>query len=208
MQIALLFLKNKCVNFTQINKNEKGANMKKGVKMKKICFIAPSGYGKSTAIKLLSEKYPLKNIKIASPLYFLQDEFYKFIGKSMKGEQDGELLQFLGGKIRKENPDFLLKEFEKSVDEVKNVSLLTNDDCRPPDYEFLKKLGFIFVEIKGFKHQRVDHTLSNDKSALEWQNSIPCDYVVENFENIAKYRENLFNLMEKIEVEDKYDNKI
>lgn len=71
--------------------------------MKKICFIAPSGYGKSTAVKLLSEMCDVKNIKIAEPLYELQNYFYDFINTKMKGEQDGELLQFLGAKIRKHN---------------------------------------------------------------------------------------------------------
>ena len=30
----------------------------------KICFLAPSGYGKSTAIKILEKRYEIKNIKI------------------------------------------------------------------------------------------------------------------------------------------------
>ena len=39
--------------------------------MYKICFIAPSGYGKSTAISILKKFYQLENIKIAEPLYYL-----------------------------------------------------------------------------------------------------------------------------------------
>ena len=167
----------------------------------KISFIAPSGYGKSTAIKILSERYEVKNIKIAQPLYELQDKFYKFIGVAMTGEQDGELLQFLGAKIRKENPQFLLDEFSKKVAEAHENYIITNDDCRPPDFEYLKKLGFIFVEIVGFKRERKDHSPINSTNALEWQNPIICDYCVENTKTIEDYRENLFNLMKKLKGE-------
>lgn len=165
----------------------------------KICFIAPSGYGKSTAIKILSEKYPLKNIKIAQPLYELQEKFYKFISTQMTGEQDGELLQFLGAKIRKENPTFLLDKFSEKVAEIEGDCIITNDDCRPPDYEHLKSLGFIFVEIVGFKRERDDHSPVNSKNSLEWQNPIKCDFKVENIKDIEEYRKNLFDLMKKIE---------
>ncbi len=166
----------------------------------KICFIAPSGYGKSTAIKILSERYPIKNIKIGEPLYTLQEKFYKFIGKEMKSEQDGELLQFLGAKIRKENPTFLLEEFSKKVKECGEDYIITNDDCRPPDYEHLKNEGFIFVEIVGFKHDRNDHTPVDNKNSLEWQNPIICDFKVENLKKIENFRENLFNLMKKLKM--------
>ena len=94
----------------------------------KLCFIAPSGFGKSTAIGILNEKFALRNIKIAEPLYELQNYFYGFIGVKMKGEQDGELLQYLGMKIRKENNTFLLDEFTQNFSKVSNVELITNDD--------------------------------------------------------------------------------
>ena len=42
----------------------------------KICFLAPSSYGKSTAIKLLQKHFDIKNIRIAEPLYELQSDFY------------------------------------------------------------------------------------------------------------------------------------
>ena len=119
----------------------------------------------------------------------------------MEGEQDGELLQFLGAKIRKENPNFLLAQFSKKVNETEEKFIITNDDCRPPDFEYLKNMGFIFVEIVGFKRDRNDHSPINSKNALEWQNSINCDYKVENIKKIEDFRENLLNLMKKIEME-------
>lgn len=165
----------------------------------KICFIAPSEYGKNTAVKILKTKYRLTNIKIAEPLYKLQRAFYKFIGKKMTGEQDGELLQYLGQKIRKENPYFIINEFEKKLKgKLSFDGIIANDDCRPPDYKFLKNGGFIFVRINGFKRNRIDHTKSNPLSDLEWQKQMPCDYVVDNLGSIQEYEHNLFKLMKEI----------
>lgn len=166
---------------------------------KRICLIAPSGYGKSTAIKLISKNFKIKNIKIAEPLYNLQFHFYQTIDKTMNGEQDGELLQFFGAKIRKENPTFLLNEFKKQIDKFNNCDvIITNDDCRPPDYDYLKKLGFVFVEIKGFSHARQDHAKIDKKNSLEWQSEIKCDFCVENTSTLKQYEQNLIQLISKI----------
>ncbi len=165
----------------------------------KISFIAPSEYGKNTAVNILKEKFNLINIKIALPLYKLQDDFYRFINKNMVGEQDGELLQYYGAKIRKENSQFLLDEFSKKLKKVINFDgIITNDDCRPPDFQFLKQNGFIFVKINGFKRDRLDHTKSNPSSRLEWHQNLPCDFEVDNFGTMEEYQKNLYNLMDKI----------
>ena len=55
------------------------------------------------------------------------------------------------------------------------------------------------MEIVGFKRERNDHSPINNKNALEWQNPIICDFKVENIKKIEDFRENLFNLMKKIE---------
>lgn len=165
----------------------------------KLCFLAPSEYGKNTAVKILSKKYPIKNIKIAEPLYHLQKYFYDYISTPLQGEQDGELLQYLGKKIRNENPSFLLKQFLKELQCLDNYQgIITNDDCRPPDYQFLKDLGFIFVKINGFKRARIDHSKSDPSSCLEWHNNTPHDYVVNNLGTLQEYEDNLYRLMEKI----------
>jgi len=129
----------------------------------KICFLAPSGYGKSTAVRLLGEITKIKNIKIAEPLYEMQSKFYESIGVDIGLKQDGELLQFLGKKIRKENKYFLLDEFKKRLREIeKEDVVITNDDCRPADYAFLKDLGFTFVKINGYRRDRDDHVMSDE----------------------------------------------
>ena len=172
----------------------------------KLCFLAPSGYGKSTAIGILKENYELTNIKIAEPLYELQNYFYKYIGVEMQGEQDGELLQFLGMKIRKESRSYLLDKFTEKFNNVQNVSFITNDDCRPPDYEYLKSLGFIFIGINGYNRDRLDHRPSDPKLSIEWQEQVNCDYWLDNWGSMDEYRYNINNLMKQIEIDKRGNN--
>lgn len=163
----------------------------------KICFLAPSGYGKSTAIEILKKHYVIKNIKIGEPLYELQSDFYKKIGKNICNKQVGELLQFYGKKIRKENSEYLLKVFKEKLDKT-SENIITNDDCRPDDYVFLKKENFIFIKINGYKRDRDDITAINNKDTIEWQTNIPFDYEIDNLGTIEEYEEKLINLINKI----------
>lgn len=165
----------------------------------KICFLGPSGYGKSTAVQILNNYYSTVNIKIGEPLYDLQKDFYTKIKTELKGEQDGELLQFLGMKIRKENPQYLLEDFKERLAKVPfETEIITNDDCRPYDYDCLKQLDFIFVKIEGFKRDRVDHSNSNPNLKIEWQSEIPFDYILQNFSDLDTYTENILNLVKEI----------
>lgn len=163
----------------------------------KICFIAPSGYGKTTAVNYLTNKYGAVNIKIADFLYEIQDYIYLRMGIDTKGKQDGELLQFLGKKIRSIDEKFLLEEFNRKISVCKN-NLILNDDCRPFDYKFLKSIGFIFVRIEGYSHERNDLTKIDKNSNLEWDNIPACDYVVLNEFTLEEYFKNLDRLIGEI----------
>lgn len=163
----------------------------------KICFLAPSGYGKSTAIEILKNYFDIKNIKIAEPLYELQNEFYKKIGLDDENKQDGELLQFYGKKIRSIDKKYLLNIFKEKLDKCTN-NIITNDDCRPDDYEYLKSLGFIFIRINGFKRDRNDITNIDNKNKIEWQSNIPFDYEIDNFGSLLDYEKELVNLFRNI----------
>lgn len=165
----------------------------------KICFLAPSGYGKSTASKFIESEFNAKVIKIGKPLYDLQSEFYNRLGIDIGDRQDGELLQFYGYKVRKESPKYLLNTFYEYLCNCEGVSdVLINDDCRPMDYEALKEMGFVFVKINGYKRDRDDHVQVDSKSSLEWQCSIPYDYEVDNFGTMEEYADNILSLVRKI----------
>ena len=163
----------------------------------KICFLSPSGFGKSTAIEILKKHFDIKNIKIAEPLYELQNEFYKMLRKSDEGKQDGELLQFYGKKVRSVDKNYLLNTFKEKV-LISNNSIITNDDCRPDDYEYLKSLGFIFIKINGFKRDRNDLTNIDIKNKIEWQSNIPYDYEIDNYGSKLEYEKNLLSIVRYI----------
>lgn len=163
----------------------------------KICFLAPSSYVKSTAIEILQKYFDIRNIKIAEPLYELRNNFYKKLGIDIGDKQDGELLQFYGKKVRKEDSTFLLNKFKNKVDKI-NSDIITNDDCRPYDYMFLKELGFIFIKINGYRRDRNDITLADSKSSIEWQEQIPFDYEINNYGTLEEYEYELLNLMNDI----------
>lgn len=163
-----------------------------------VCFVAPSGYGKSTASEILIKEYGGTIIKIAKPLYDLQKDFYSRLGiKSDK--QDGELLQFFGRKVRDIKPGYLLDMFCDNVNLLKDYfNIIINDDCRPLDYECLRELGFIFVRINGYVRDREDFTKADPKCSLEWQSEIPCDYELDNYGSFEEFRRNIIELMEVI----------
>lgn len=163
----------------------------------KICFLAPSGYGKSTASEFIKSEFNASVVKIAKPLYELQSDFYKKIGIEIGDRQDGELLQFYGYKIRKENPEYLLHTFYDNVS-IFDSEIIINDDCRPMDYEALKEMGFVFVKINGYKRDRDDHVKADDKSSLEWQDSIPYDYELDNYGSIEEYKQSILELINRI----------
>jgi len=167
----------------------------------KISFIAPTGFGKTTATKLLSELYPgTVNIKLATPLYEIQRYIYNKIGVRMLGEQDGELLQFLGYKIQKEAPTYLAHEFEKLFIRVRlSANLITNDDCRAHNYLFLKNLGFRFVRINGYSRSRADHSKVDSCHTVEnGLAELDCEYLLDNLLDIDTYKQNLRVLVERI----------
>ena len=165
----------------------------------KLSFIAPTGYGKSTAVKIICDKFEgAVNIKLAAPLYRLQKYFYRFIGVVLTGEQDGELLQFLGCKIQKEAPDFLAQTFYRSFCKASQfANIITNDDCRPHNYQFLKNLGFKFVRIQGLQWNRNDHTKVDQGHLVEKGiENLQCNYFLDNFSSLEEYKSNVLLMME------------
>lgn len=76
--------------------------------------------------------------------------------------------------------------------------IVTNDDCRPPDYQEIKRLGFVFVGINGFCRDRTDQTKADLNHTLEWQKDVQCDLYINNFGSIAEYKIELKKLLTKI----------
>ena len=150
----------------------------------KICLYGPTGSGKTTIAQHLIRKYNAELIKIATPLYQMQNEFYQKLGKTISG-QDGEFLQFLASKILKENPFWLTDQFLKKVSQS-NKHLIVNDDCRLNSYDVLKKDGFIFIRVSTsskniLKRMRNDHTPIDTNHPVEQGfDKFNADHIIEN----------------------------
>lgn len=171
-------------------------------KQLKLSFIAPSGYGKTTAVEFMHRIYDTVNLKLAAPLYEIQESYYRILNIDISGKQDGELLQFLGNKIQREYPYFLADSFYKQLEQVSKENLiLTNDDCRPHNYIFLKEMGFLFVKIVGNCYTREDVTPINRAHPVEWTAEIPYDFIVENKGTVLEFENNIRKLVKRIAAE-------
>lgn len=147
----------------------------------RLSLVGPTGSGKSTLAQKLTQSYAFEIIKIARPLYEMQEYFYARLGKEIVG-QDGELLQFLGGKIEKEAPGWLCNDFIRRL----YSGNVVNDDCRLNCYQALRDAGFkfIFVDTPEYirnERLRNDHTSVDPNHIVEkFPNKSECDYSVDN----------------------------
>lgn len=85
-----------------------------------------------------------------------------------------------------------------AVSKEKDVKIITNDDCRPHNYEALRKMGFKFVLINGYSRVRNDYTKADPNSEVEWRDAIPHDYTIDNMFGYSEYRKALIKLMGEI----------
>lgn len=120
----------------------------------KLALLGGPGVGKDTFIRCFRELYPhfsSRLIRLANPLYEVQNFIYKICSKEIeKDAQDGVLLNFLGKHMRSINPNVLLQPFAQAVKEIeaeKSVDLILCSDVRPIDVQFVKQLGFTIVHI-------------------------------------------------------------
>lgn len=164
----------------------------------KISIIGQTGNGKTTTAKIIENHFKANIIKLAEPLYDIQKEIYDKLGITLKG-QDGELLQFLGDKIQRLSPEFLVKEFFKKCE---NIEFIVNDDCRPHNYKYLKDKGFIFFFIDGIQRERKeDHTSVDKNHKVEWNDKearLKSDYILENKGSIEELEKKIIKLINSL----------
>lgn len=129
-----------------------------------VSLVGPTGAGKTTIAKELLGIFDASLIKIAAPIYEMQEYFYNTLGKAVNS-QDGELLQYLASKIEQESPGWLAKTFIESA-KLNNGKLIINDDCRLNAYKYLKNENILFIRVDTNqatrrKRMRNDHTRLN-----------------------------------------------
>lgn len=166
-----------------------------------------SGSGKSTTAALAREYFArydmrVRTVKLAEPLYDLQQRFYAVAGKAIGPyDQDQQLLERIAAELRRISPTSLVDDFDRRCRAVE-ADVVLNDDLRDPhvDYLRLAELGFHFIRIRCDERIRIerlarrgDLTHVYDSRTTSEIDLIPADAVVDNSVN------ELSALREKVE---------
>ena len=122
--------------------------------MLKLAIYGLSGSGKSTVAKIIKNYYQQRNkkvefIKLAYPLYKIQQIFYETAGKKIDFyDQDQVLLEAIARHLRKISKTALADDFIARL-KLCTADVVINDDIRDyeNDYPVLKREKFIFYRV-------------------------------------------------------------
>lgn len=148
----------------------------------RLALFGRPGAGKSTSSAIFrgvleAAGHAVAVVKLAAPLYDVQDAFYERGGfPLMPGQQDGELLNFLGSHFRSVSQPFLLEDFGRRCGRASllGAAVILCDDARPADLAGLRERGFWLVRVSApaavrlrRKAQRGDRTAGLDDHSTE-----------------------------------------
>jgi hypothetical protein len=120
----------------------------------RVSLIAPSGSGKSTTAAFMLERcgmlgLPSRIVKLAAPLYRLQQQFYRVAGIDIDpGAQNQKLLEDIATHLRTIRSDALVRDFLGRLS-AEASDVVINDDLRDmeTDLPALQQAGFIVVRV-------------------------------------------------------------
>ncbi len=130
--------------------------------MIKLAVYGLSGCGKSTVARIIADyfsagKKTIEFIKLAYPLYKIQQVYYETAGGKIDFyEQDQLLLESIAANLRRISSLSLVNDFMERL-KKSEADVVINDDIRDyqTDYPALKKEGFIFVKVHCDEELRV-----------------------------------------------------
>lgn len=134
--------------------------------MIKLAFYGLSGSGKSSAAKITKEYFNKKSmsveiIKLADPIYKLQEKFYLTANQHIEpDDQDQILMENIAANLRRINSNSLVDSFDQRL-KNSSANVVINDDVREfeIDYKYLKRNNFTFIRIvcdEGKRIQRLN----------------------------------------------------
>ncbi|MCD4644867.1 hypothetical protein AR454_21770 [Bacillus mycoides] len=182
--------------------------------MKKIVLYGLAGSGKSTSASIVKEFYRLRDlrvevVKLAQPLYELQQHFYQIAGCKIDFyDQDQPLLENIATQLRSISSTSLVDYFKYRMKEVE-ADVVINDDLRDPhvDYPALKQEGFIFIRVRCPEEIRIERLkMRGDKSVVINSKStaqldlIKPDYIVDNCTiDIQDLQKKIYTILEELQ---------
>jgi hypothetical protein len=147
-----------------------------------IAITGRMGTGKTTAFKYIERKLKKnkKNIfylKLAAPLYEMQDTIYRIAGLNPPEAKDRELLQYLGTDWGRKISDTLwidifINKYKQIIEQNPDATVLCDDVRFVNEAEMVKSIGGYVLKLVG--SQRGIHVRSTEhKSELEIINIDP-----------------------------------
>ncbi|WP_175407867.1 hypothetical protein [Streptomyces sp. TRM64462] len=131
----------------------------------RVAVVGLAGAGKSTCASLIEEFARDKGltharVKLAKPLYDLQEQVYRAAGTSLAdGAQDQVLMEALADAMRRIRPASLADDFVRRLADT-DAELIVNDDLRDPhvDAPALRAHGFRVLRVtceEGLRQERL-----------------------------------------------------
>jgi dephospho-CoA kinase len=122
--------------------------------MLKLAFYGESGCGKSTVTKICEDYFDRAKkktaiVKLAEPLYDIQEYIYEKCGISIEHYQQNQVLLEDAAKwMRMVRADSLVNSFAYRLS-MEKADIIINDDIRnyDIDYKYLKLIGFFFIRL-------------------------------------------------------------
>jgi hypothetical protein len=120
----------------------------------RVSLVAPSGSGKSSTAAFMLERCAMlglsaRVVKLATPLYLLQQQFYRVAGIEIDPfAQNQRLLESIAVNLRAIRRDALVRDFLRRL-EAETSDVIINDDLRDveTDLPALREAGFIIVRV-------------------------------------------------------------
>ncbi|MFD8498264.1 hypothetical protein [Amycolatopsis sp. NPDC059657] len=173
-----------------------------------LSIIGLTGCGKSTFAALAAEfaadrGLSFATVKLAAPLYTLQDKVYAVAGmKVPPGAQDQILMENLAGELRRIQPASLATDFLRRLATIK-ADVVVNDDLRDPhvDAVALRRHGFRIVRVTADEAVRTARLTRrgdlshSDRSTAELDLIHP-EVVIDNSGELARFRERATEILE------------
>lgn len=162
--------------------------------MLKLCVYGVAGSGKSTISKMVADLLTARGhnvdiIKLADPLYRLQQQIYALTGQQVPlWTHDNEMLRTLATQLRRINPDFIVEDFLRRL-EASTADVVINDDLRDTavDYPRMADCDFRFLhaactdEVRAARMgARGDLTVVPDSVATWGFDRITPDWTIDN----------------------------